>query len=162
MDWDLHSELSFFRDAGWQNHHHLECLCSPWKVGGRANHTLALTGFWLEMTHGMSYISLPKVNHTCVFNFKEKYISPTCLEGGGQAMSVSSSENTSCMPRMREAVVGQWRAQGHCRHGPRFEGSLRGQLSDVWQDTVFTEWDELLWYSKEVMGTTCTGKYWYI
>lgn len=61
---------------------------------GRANHTLALTGFQVETTHVTSYISLAKANHTCTFNIKGKCISPVCLEAREEEISGSSYKNT--------------------------------------------------------------------
>lgn len=49
----------FFRD-GHQNHHHIECLWSPWREEGGQNHTLVFTGFWLERPMACLMFHWPK------------------------------------------------------------------------------------------------------
>lgn len=54
-------------------------------------------------------------------------------------MSTRSSENTSRMLRMREAVQSSEWHKNIADIGPRFESSLSGQAERPWQDTVSTE-----------------------
>lgn len=128
---------SFFRDAGRKNHHYLECLRSLWWGEERANHTLVLTGFPLEMTH-VIYVSLAKANQ-CMLNFKGKCISSMCLAGSEQQMSVSSSKNTNHILRVRkvcEVVDGTRTLQ---TDAPIFENSVAYQLGDLCQETSSIE-----------------------
>lgn len=103
-----------------------------------ANHTLLLTGFLLEMTHVISYVAWAKANQ-CMLNFKGKCISPMCLAGSKQEMSVSSSKNTNHILRVRkvcEVIDGTRTLQ---TDSPRFENSVTYQLHDLWQETSSIE-----------------------
>lgn len=86
--------------------------------------------------------------------FKEKYISPMCLQEEESRQCPRSSENTSRMLRMRERLC---RAVEECPKNIADTGlDLKvlsvASWSDLWQDTVSTEWDGLLWYSKRLWG----------
>lgn len=92
----------------------------------------------MEGTHDISSILSAKANHTWVLTSEVKYTPPpTCLEGE-QAMSVSGSQNTKRLLRMREAVESGEQPKD-CRHVLAFENSVTDQLGDLWQETMSVE-----------------------